>query len=75
MLELCAEEGISSRVKDLSLAEAYRADEAFCTGTMGELAGVTEIDGRRIGEGRPGPMTERLSRLYGELAARTGVSI
>ncbi|MXW19000.1 MAG: aminotransferase IV, partial [Gemmatimonadetes bacterium] len=52
VLELCAEEGIPSRVKDLSLEEAYRADESFCTGTMGELAAVVEIDGRRIGEGR-----------------------
>ena len=72
ILELCAEHGISTRVADLSLTEAYRADEAFCTGTMGELASVTEIDGRVIGEGVPGPLTERLSGLYGEVTATTG---
>ena len=75
VLELCEEEGIPSRVKDLSLKDAYRADEAFCTGTMGELAAVVEIDGRRIGEGRVGPMTERLSGLYGKLTARSGTTI
>ena len=44
----------------------------FCTGTMGELAGVIEIDGRRIGDARPGQLTARLSRLYGELTSRSG---
>ncbi len=75
VLELCAEHGIAALEKDLSLTEAYRADEAFCTGTMGELAGVTEIDGRTIGDGAAGPMTTRLSALYGKLTARTGTVI
>ena len=75
VLELCAEHGIAALEKDLSLTEAYRADEAFCTGTMGELASVTEIDGRTIGDGAAGPMTTRLSALYGELTARTGTVI
>ncbi len=75
VLELCADEGFPSRVKDLSLEDAYRADEAFCTGTMGELAGVVEIDGRRIGEGRVGRITAWLSRLYGDLTASSGTPI
>ena len=75
VLELCAEHGIPSRVRDLSLTEAYRADEAFCTGTMGELASVTEIDGRLIGDGSPGPLTKRLSDLYRDLTAREGVVV
>ncbi len=75
VLALCAEHGVPSRVKDLSLTEAYRADEAFCTGTMGELASVTEIDGRTIGGGEPGPMTARLSDLFQELTARAGTVI
>ena len=72
VLDLCARHEIPSRVDDLSLTEAYRADEAFCTGTMGELASVTEIDGRVIGTGAPGPLTQRLSDLYQELTAREG---
>lgn len=67
VLELCRRHGIPHRVEDLSLAEFHRADEVFCTGTMGELAAVTELDGRPIGSGRPGPTTARLSELYGEL--------
>ena len=75
VLDLCAEHDIPNRVKDLSLTEAYRADEAFCTGTMGELASVTEIDGRVIGDGSPGPLTKRLSDLYRDLTAREGVVV
>lgn len=75
VLELCAEHGIPHEVTDLSLTEAYRADEAFCTGTMGELAAVTTIDGRTIGSGKVGPMTERLTALFRELTAREGTVV
>jgi branched-chain amino acid aminotransferase len=72
VLELCAANGIPSEVTDLSLTEAYRADEAFCTGTMGELAAVTTIDGRTIGSGHVGPMTQRLTALFRERTASEG---
>jgi branched-chain amino acid aminotransferase len=72
VLELCAEHGIPHEVRDISPAEMYRADEVFCTGTMGELAGVTTIDGRTIGRGGIGPMTERLTALFWELTASEG---
>ena len=75
VLELCAAHGIESDVRNLSLAEAYSADEMFCTGTMGELAGVTRLDGRTIGDGHIGPMTQRLSGLYREETARSGVVV
>ena len=64
VLEICRREGIPHRAKDISLSEAYRADEMFCTGTMGELAPVVELDGRRIGDGLVGPMTLRLSEFF-----------
>lgn len=75
VLELCAANGIEHEVRDLSLADVYRADEMFCTGTMGELAAVTTVDGRRIGEGEPGPMTRRLSELYRRETARVGYPV
>ena len=75
VLEICDRNAIPHRVKDLSLTEAYRADEAFCTGTMGELAGVTEIDGRTIGDGRPGPMTAHISDLFRVLTESAGTRI
>ena len=75
VLELCAAHGIESDVRNLSLAEAYSADEMFCTGTMGELAGVMRLDGRTIGDGQIGPMTQRLGKLYREETARSGVVV
>ena len=75
VLELCAAHGIESDVRNLSLTEAYSADEMFCTGTMGELAGVTQLDGRTIGDGRIGPMTQRLAGLYREETARSGAVV
>jgi|SRR5690606_16976446 len=75
VLDLCEANDIPCREKDLSLTEAYRADEMFCTGTMGELAGVTKLDGRTIGNGQVGPMTRRLSVLYSEETARSGFPI
>jgi branched-chain amino acid aminotransferase len=75
VLELCEEHGIPCEVRDISPAEAYRADECFCSGTMGELAAVTTIDGRRIGLGETGPVTERLTGLFRELTAREGTVV
>ncbi|MCP3980457.1 MAG: aminotransferase IV [bacterium] len=72
VLELCRERSIPHEEADLTLTEVYRAQEMFCSGTMGELAAVVEVDGRRIGPGEPGPMTTRLSELYAELTAREG---
>jgi len=68
VLEICAAEKIPLREADLTLEDFYRADEMFCSGTMGELAGVIKLDGRVIGDGQIGPMTVRLSELF---AART----
>ena len=64
VLELCRRNDIEARVGDFELDHAYTADEVFCTGTMGELAPVVEIDGRTIGGGEIGPMTTRLSSLF-----------
>ncbi|MCH2111756.1 MAG: aminotransferase class IV [Planctomycetes bacterium] len=73
VLALCMEHGIPFEVGDYSLTEVYRSDEVFTTGTMGELAGVEEVDSRTIGNGKtPGPMTQRLSKLYAELTANEG---
>lgn len=72
VLELCRKHAIPHREKDLSLAEVYRADEVFTTGTMGELAGVIRVDGRPIGEGRVGPLTLRLSGLFAQLTRSEG---
>jgi branched-chain amino acid aminotransferase len=71
VLELCAAHGIRHEVRDLSLSEFYRADEAFCTGTMGELAPIASIDGRPIGTPGGWPVTD----LFAELTAASGYRI
>jgi branched-chain amino acid aminotransferase len=75
VLDLCRAHGISCEERDLSLTEAYRADEMFCTGTMGELAAVTRVDGRVIGDGQPGPTTRRLTQLFRALTEREGTVV
>jgi len=75
VLDLCAADGIEHEVRDLSMTDLFRADEVFCSGTMGELAGVTSIDGRTIGAGEIGPITRRLADLYAEETATSGYPI
>jgi branched-chain amino acid aminotransferase len=75
VLEICKAHQIPHEVRDLSLTEFFRADEVFCTGTMGELAAVTKIDGRPIASGQPGPMTKRLSELFAERTRSEGVQV
>ncbi len=70
VLSLCGELGIECREKSFSLTDVYSADEAFTTGTLSGLRPVGVIDGRKIGSGARGPMTERLQRAYAELLAR-----
>ncbi|MDP8243848.1 MAG: aminotransferase class IV [Candidatus Hinthialibacter antarcticus] len=72
VLEICEQNSIPHEVKDISLTEAYRADEMFCTGTMGEIAPVVKVDGRCIGDGNLSPLTQRLSDLFAQLTAKEG---
>jgi branched-chain amino acid aminotransferase len=75
VLEICRESDLPFEVTDLSLTEFYRADEVFCTGTMGELAAVTMMDGRTIGEGTPGKMTAKLTELFLARTRKEGVKV
>jgi branched-chain amino acid aminotransferase len=75
VLEICHEQDIPSEIADLSLTEIYRADEMFCTGTMGELAAVTTVDGRTIGQGKPGEITRKLAELFAERTRKEGVRL
>ncbi len=75
VLHTCEANGIAFEVSDLSLAEFHRAEEVFCTGTMGELAAVVSIDGRTIGSGAAGEVTTRLSGLYAQLTASEAETI
>jgi branched-chain amino acid aminotransferase len=70
VIDLCRANGIPVFEKNFSLVETYSADEAFLTGTFGAQTPVGMIDGRRIGTGEMGPVTQRLRALYKDLVAR-----
>lgn len=71
VIDLCRENGIPVFERNFSLVDTYGADEAFLTGTFGAQTPVGSIDGRVIGSGQMGPMTERLRDLYKALIARS----
>jgi branched-chain amino acid aminotransferase len=75
VLRLAADAGVPADVGDFPLTRLYSADEAFVTGTMGELTPVLAVDGRRIGSGEPGRLTTQLSVAYGELTASSGTPV
>jgi branched-chain amino acid aminotransferase len=75
VIEIAAAEKIRCVETDLSPVDVYGADEMFCTGTMGELAGIIQLDNRLIGEGKIGPLTKRLSELYAQRTATEGVQV
>jgi len=75
VIEICAAEKIRCVEADLSPVDVYGADEMFCTGTMGELAGVVKLDNRDIGDGGIGSITKRLSELYAKRTASEGVQV
>lgn len=72
ILDICRQQRIAATECNLSLTELYTADEAFTTGTMGELTPILEADGRSIGDGTPGPVTRSLQRLYRDYAYAHG---
>ena len=72
ILRICSDEGIPASERNLSLTELYTADEAFTTGTMGELTPVLEADGRLIGDGSAGPVSKRLQALHRNVAYEQG---
>ncbi len=75
VLDLAAEAGLPVAVGDYSLTQLYAADEVFVTGTMGGLVPVLAIDGRPIGDGKPGPVTRKLAELFAELTATSGTRV
>ena len=67
VIDLCRANAIPVYERNFSLVDTYSADEAFLTGTFGAQTPVGSIDGRQIGSGGIGPVTERLRQLYRDL--------
>ena len=64
VMQIAAECGYEVREKRITRDEVYVADEAFFTGTAAEVTPIRELDGRAIGNGGRGPVTEKLQTLY-----------
>jgi branched-chain amino acid aminotransferase len=75
VMELARQEGWEVREELFTLFTVFAADECFLTGTAAEIAPVVRVDGRAIGEGRPGPVTGRLREAFHELTQSEGTPI
>jgi branched-chain amino acid aminotransferase len=64
IIQLIAELGLTLIEKRITRDEVYIADEAFFTGTAAEVTPIREYDNRTIGEGKRGPITEKLQSMY-----------
>jgi len=69
IIELAGELGLEVRSQPLTRDDVYLADEAFFTGTAAEVTPIRELDGRTIGKGQRGPVTERLQQRFFEVVA------
>ncbi len=68
VMRLASQAGLPVAEKNLTRFDLYVADEFFLTGSAAEVIGVVEIDGRRVGQGTPGPITQKLRKLFFEYA-------
>jgi branched-chain amino acid aminotransferase len=64
VLDIARDEGIAVREERFTRDELYIADEAFFTGTAAEITPIREVDGRLVGEGRPGPVTRKIQSVF-----------
>jgi branched-chain amino acid aminotransferase len=67
VFELAAEHEIPAREAQLTAYDLHAADEVFLTSTAGGIMPLVEIDGRPIGDGKPGPLSQRIHALYWDL--------
>lgn len=67
VIEIARKDGISVFERTMDRHDVYTADEVFLTGSAAEVIPVVEVDARKIGDGRPGPITQELSRKFHHL--------
>jgi branched-subunit amino acid aminotransferase/4-amino-4-deoxychorismate lyase len=63
-MHLATEQGVLVSERHLTVNDLVTAEEVFLTGSVAEVVPVITVEGHRIGEGRPGPLTKRMQRLY-----------
>jgi len=74
-IELARKRNLEVREEFFPLFDVYTADEVFITGTAAEVGPVVEVDGRAIGDGKPGSITKELMSAFSELVNSTGTPI
>ncbi len=67
VIELAEKEGIPVLQIPLTRHDVYIAEECFLTGSAAEVVPVIKVDSRKIGDGKPGPTTRRLMKLFHEV--------
>jgi branched-chain amino acid aminotransferase len=68
VIRLARQQGLEVVEKNLTKADLYICDEFFLTGTAAEVIGIVDIDGRQVGDGRPGPITKQLRKSFFDYA-------
>lgn len=75
VMDIAAKAGYEVREDTMTRYDLYTADEVFLTGTAAEVISVVEIDRRRIGSGKPGPVTKDLQKRFHAFAMESGTPI
>ncbi|MGD9872893.1 MAG: branched-chain-amino-acid transaminase [Kiritimatiellia bacterium] len=75
VMKIAREQGMNVREDVLGRYDIFTADEVFLTGTAAEVIGVVNVDKRIIGDGKPGPLTRKLTKLFHEFACANGTEI
>jgi len=66
VLEIARDLGIEAKVADITVDDLMSADELFFSGTAVEVTAIREVDGRAIGDGKPGPITRRIQETFNQ---------
>jgi len=75
VIEIIQKFGIPFQETNIGLYDLYTADEIFVTGTAAEIAPIVAIDGRKVGDGKPGKITKKLIEEFRKITEKEGVPI
>lgn len=75
VIDIAKEIGMDIQEPDLTRYDVYNADECFITGSAAELVPIVKVDGRQIGEGKPGSKFNQLLQAFRNLTRTTGTPI
>ena len=65
IIDLAKKAGVEVEIRPVDLTELYIADEVFASGTSAFVASVVEVDARKVADGKPGPLTQKIKKLHG----------